>query len=363
MSPLFSAQTYTGLVAMLLGLCFLASAAAQTVRPRPVPVAPRPAHVPTPAPASSPAAGDRDATSIESDAMQMYQAQNVGIFTGNVRVSSKDIRMKCREMQVTFSPPPGSKPIKIVAIGDVDIVEPTRRTKAGRVEYDLNSKVIVLTERPQIVEPKTQVHGSTITLDRAHDLTIVEKATLVMQDGIDVGGPESKKPALPGQNEPKVPTTIVCDHMRMDQAKNIGRFTGSVKVNTKDIKMTCKEMWVTFAQQPPPPVPLPGQDPVPEQPKRAGGKPERILAIGDVDIVEASRRTQSGQADYDLVNKVIVLTVRPEIVEQKTLVRGDVIRIDKSRNIDVVEVEKSTLVLQDGIDSDNKAAQPETLPR
>jgi lipopolysaccharide transport protein LptA len=278
--------------------------------------------------------------------MDMDQAKNIGVFTGNVRVVGTGIKMTCKKMEVTFSrppdskpdkilatgsPPPDSKPDKILATGDVDILEDKRRTKAGKADYNLVTKTIILTERPEIVEPKTTIRGNTIKIDRTTNIVEVQNSSLVMQDSLDVA-PKDAPPALPGAAPAdNIPTTITSDSMHMDQTKNIGTFYGNVKVVTKGIKMSCKEMHVSYSAPP-------------------GSKPEKILAIGDVDIYETARRTQAGQADYNLITKIIILTERPEIVEPKTTVRGSAIRIDRNR--DTVEVEVSTLVLQDGIDAE-----------
>ncbi|PTX92781.1 hypothetical protein DB346_22955 [Verrucomicrobia bacterium LW23] len=339
----------------------------------PAPYAPAPAPRPAqrtdvddsataPAPVQNPSAptgGPRPRlpTTITADTMQMDMSRpegNAGIFSGNVKVTGTDLSMTCKELRVSFGA--DNKVSTIVAIGGVDIVQPRRRTQAAQADYDMANSIILLNGNPSVIDPKTSITGTRMRVDRKADTVEVERPTVVMQDGVEMGpAPAAPDNApLPGETgDPaappaKTPTTIVAEAMFMDRPQFYAIFSGAAKLTGKDVTVTCKEMHIFFDK---------------------ANKPEKVVAIGDVDIVQPGRRIQAGRVDYNLTTKVIILTVRPEVVDPKSTIRGAEITIDQIKN--TVEVKNSLVVLDEAVDtsarerpsSGGPAPEPSPTPR
>ena len=141
---------------------------------------------------------DVDSTIVTSDAFRLDQSQHQGIFTGNVVVSSKNFRLKTRELTVFFSQgvaPAGSavtagssKVERLVARGDVQIDMDGRTATSAEAEYTVVDGKVTLTGTPQITQGKDVITGTTITLYRADNrLEVDGRSRMVI--GQPIGGP------------------------------------------------------------------------------------------------------------------------------------------------------------------------------
>ncbi len=111
----------------------------------------------TPAPAGS--------TVIKSDELHVDQTTHTSVFTGNVIVTGTNFRMTCQEMTVYSTD--DNKVSKIVAEGDVVITQPNRVTHCGHAEYMKDIDTFVLTDQPVILDGKSELHGTKITIERS----------------------------------------------------------------------------------------------------------------------------------------------------------------------------------------------------
>ncbi len=121
-------------------------------------------------------------------------------------------------------------------------------------------------------------------------------------------------------------TVVTSDVFRWDMGKKQGVFTGNVVTVAEDFKMKADEMTVFFSEG-------------------AEGKPERILARGNVTIEQSDRIAKSNQAEYIVLEDKMVLTGSPDIT-QKTgnHITGSTITI--YRNANRMEVDgRSRMVL------------------
>jgi len=103
-------------------------------------------------------------TVITSDELHSDQVAHTSIFTGNVVVVGTNFHMTCQEMTVYFTN--DNKVSKIVATGDVIIVQPDRVTHCGHAEYFHDSDTFDLTDQPVILDHKNQVTGPEIVIER-----------------------------------------------------------------------------------------------------------------------------------------------------------------------------------------------------
>src|ERR1043165_393392 len=101
----------------------------------------------------------------------------------------------------------------------------------------------------------------------------------------------------PGPGQSKASTTILADSLQMDMGKeneNSAIFSGNVRVTGTDMKLTCNELRVKF-----------GED----------NKVTAIVASGAVDIIQPNSHAKAHQADYDMVNNIVLLTGAPVITD------------------------------------------------
>ncbi len=103
-------------------------------------------------------------TLITSDLLHSDQNTHQSVFTGNVVVIGQNFHMTCQEMNVFFTN--DNKVSKIVATGDVVITQPNRVTHCGHAEYTQDNDTFVLTEEPVILDGKTTVRSTKITINR-----------------------------------------------------------------------------------------------------------------------------------------------------------------------------------------------------
>ncbi|MEM1059162.1 MAG: LptA/OstA family protein [Verrucomicrobiota bacterium] len=118
------------------------------------------------------------------------------------------------------------------------------------------------------------------------------------------------EPAAPGQPT-QPPTTVTSDTLRLDMDKRFGVFSGNVKVEGTDFSMDSRELEVFFD---------------------AKSKVERLVAIGEVKIVQPGRETTANKADYDVRTNKILLTGSPKIIEDGRTITAPEIVIDRNTN-------------------------------
>ncbi|SDU08968.1 lipopolysaccharide export system protein LptA [Verrucomicrobium sp. GAS474] len=131
-------------------------------------------------------------------------------------------------------------------------------------------------------------------------------------------------------------TTVNADSCRFDMGQKQAVFTTNVSVTSKGFSLKTKELTVFFSKSP-------------------GGKVERMLARGDVDIVSDGRAAKAAQAEYIAEDDRLILTGSPQVTQGKDVITGTTITLYRGSNR--MEVEgRSRLVI--GQDFGKSAAQP-----
>lgn len=200
-------------------VCALAIGAAPVAAQQPSKSAPKPA------PAQSEAApggnanpagifgGGRAASTdqpidISSNALEVQQAKQVAIFTGQVEAIQGDLRLKADTLKVHYRqksapPTPGAKPAaktppaaqapaqddsmgtisRIEAIGNVFVSSPTETAQGETGDYDVDKKVVVLVGNVVITRGQSVLRGNKATVDM-----VTGRSTMEVQPGQRVRG-------------------------------------------------------------------------------------------------------------------------------------------------------------------------------
>jgi len=116
---------------------------------------------------------------------------------------------------------------------------------------------------------------------------------------------------LRGQAAPEE-TSVTADSCRFDMAQKQAVFTANVVVTSKGFSMRARELTVFFA--------------------KSGGKVERMLARGDVDIVSDGRTAKASQAEYVAEDDRLILTGSPLVTQGKDTVSGTTITLYRGSN-------------------------------
>jgi lipopolysaccharide export system protein LptA len=139
-------------------------------------------------------------TVITSDELHSDDNTHISIFTGNVVVLGTNFKMTCQEMTVYFTPQ--NKVMKIVAVGNVVVVQPNRVTHCGHAEYYHDEDKFDLTDQPVILDPKGKISAPEIILMR----TTQEMITKGGHSRVDLVSKSAPKPA-PAKTPPAPPTS------------------------------------------------------------------------------------------------------------------------------------------------------------
>lgn len=120
-------------------------------------------------------------TTVTSESLRLDMSKRHGIFSGDVKVEGTDFTMTARELEVFFDA--GSKVERLVAIGEVKIVQPNRETTSNRADYDVRTNKILLTGSPKIIDGGRTITAPEIVIDRTDNS---------MKTGGDQGGGKTK---------------------------------------------------------------------------------------------------------------------------------------------------------------------------
>jgi lipopolysaccharide export system protein LptA len=125
---------------------------------------------------TAPAAGTNP-TVITSDRLEYDYPRSMAIFTGNVVVEDKDLRMWADQMTVLFSPTEDIE--SVTAIGHVRIEQAGREATCGKAIFLLDRNEVVLTGDAVLKRGKDRVEGRIIQIWTDSNRMISEPGRLV----------------------------------------------------------------------------------------------------------------------------------------------------------------------------------------
>ncbi len=113
---------------------------------------------------------------IHSERMEVLQAQQVVVFTGEVKAQKKDFTLYADRLVVYYrKDEKGKREVtKMIALGHVKIVKGAWLAQAGKAVYFRKGERIVLTENPRVWQGDNVVRGEKITLYLKEDRSVVE---------------------------------------------------------------------------------------------------------------------------------------------------------------------------------------------
>ena len=128
------------------------------------------------APPSFPTAGSREPVEISADRMEADDQAKTLIFIGNAVARQADVTISGDRLTILYLPEGGDVE-RIVAEGNVRIVQGERVATGQRGEYFRAEERIVLTGTPRVSEGANSVQGHEITLFLKENRSVVKSGT------------------------------------------------------------------------------------------------------------------------------------------------------------------------------------------
>ena len=120
--------------------------------------------------------------------------------------------------------------------------------------------------------------------------------------------------------DPTKPLQIDAERLEADGGDRMVRFEGNVIAKQGDATLGCDVLLIYFQQQP-------TTENEGASSKEFGGKVERFIALGRVQLVQDDRRATCDRAEYNHVKETIALTGSPMVKQGDNLLRGSTILI------------------------------------
>ncbi len=200
-------------------------------------------------------------TQISSDFIDFDYANNLGIFTGNVRVKNADLRLNCNKMTIylesrgkkkdivdSLIAASGKKNLKeIVCVGNVIIRRDNKasgkneKALAGRAVYILRENKIILSENnPFIISGRDSISGKRmiVWLDQ-NRLKVIKNSKIIL------GEKENIKLQSTAINK----TTVLSDSSDLNYGSNELSFSGKVKIENPQMNLICDNMKIFLDEQ------------------------------------------------------------------------------------------------------------------
>lgn len=116
---------------------------------------------------------------IDADTLTLIEAKSAATWRGHVKAKHGATVVTAPELDVTWD---GAGAItRLVARGGVDIVEPTRRARGDRVDFDVVRDVMVVTGHPEAHQGKNHMRGSKVTFLPNTEFLEVENVVSVFE--------------------------------------------------------------------------------------------------------------------------------------------------------------------------------------
>lgn len=111
-------------------------------------------------------------STITGEADELIFSENKLTYKGNVRLVRDSSVLRAAKVDIILSKE--GKPIKVIAEGNVKIIEPERQAFAEFAEYDLNTDVIYLRGNAKIQEKTKVLEADEITIYRKENRLVAK---------------------------------------------------------------------------------------------------------------------------------------------------------------------------------------------
>ncbi|MDD5599545.1 MAG: LptA/OstA family protein, partial [Victivallaceae bacterium] len=207
---------------------------------------------------TAPQAPEKKETELNSDFIDFDYANNLGVFTGHVRVKNADFKLNSnkitiyledrakpkKDLEKSLIAASGKKDLKeIICTGDVVIrrmnSEKNEKALAGNAVYTLKENKIILSgNSPLIISGTDSVSGKKmlVWLDQNRLKVTKNSKIIINQDSISPKGGTGK-------------TTVTSDSSDLNYGGNELSFSGSVKIDNPQMNLVCDNMKI-FLDEP-----------------------------------------------------------------------------------------------------------------
>jgi lipopolysaccharide export system protein LptA len=262
---------------------------------------------------------------VTAERMEVDHATNLIRFSGNV-VSVRGamvIRSDVLDVFNTGNEGDEDQIEKIVAQGNVQFENETKRATGDKAVYLAKNRTVVLQGNPKAWDGENEVSGSRITMYLDEDKSVVEgDAGRRVEVSIDSKkGQESDFPSLGKGNakegaEEASPILVTADRMESDHQQKVVFFEGKVKTKRADFGMDSDELEVFDSGQ-------------------QNSRVSKIIARGNVRIDRAGKVATGDKAIYYEKDRKFLLTGHAKAWEDQNVVTGSrmEIYIDEDKSV------------------------------
>lgn len=261
------------------------------------------------------AGGDRSApVTIRSDLMEASESgdRRTLRFERNVEVRQGELLLRTSRLEAVY--PHGAKqPSSLRARGGVLLREGGREARCERADYERAAERIVCEGDAVLKDGDDEIRGESIVFDLAARRAIVRGGTRVevspRQGGEAAGGPLAGLDALGGLGGP-AGITIEADELQAWETEAGRRvaFGGRVGVARDDVTLEADHIEAFYP---------PG-----------AREPARVVASGEVRVLQANREARCAQAEYHHVERVLECRGDARLRQDEDRLSGDRIAFD-----------------------------------
>jgi lipopolysaccharide export system protein LptA len=104
---------------------------------------------------------------VDADRIEVLEAENQALFTGNVRVRQGSLSLESQRIRVAYDRPANGDPVvrRLDAEGAVRITSPSERATARYGIYDVENRILTLIGGVALVQGTTRLDGNRLVIN------------------------------------------------------------------------------------------------------------------------------------------------------------------------------------------------------
>ena len=136
---------------------------------------------------------------VDADRIEVLDAQNQAVFTGNVRVRQGGLTLEANRIKIAYARPAKGDPVirRLDADGNVRLATPSERATSRFGIYDVDARILTLIGDVNLTRGTTKLKGNRLTIDLATGRSTLDGQSSTSQAGSRVSGrfavPDRKK--------------------------------------------------------------------------------------------------------------------------------------------------------------------------
>ncbi len=136
---------------------------------------------------------------VDADRIEVLDAQNQAIFSGNVRVVQGGLTLEANRIKIVYARPANGDPVirRLDADGNVRVTTPSERATSRFGIYDVDRRLLTLIGDVKLTRGTTRLNGNRLTIDLASGRSTLDGKSSSGQTGSRVSGrfavPDRKK--------------------------------------------------------------------------------------------------------------------------------------------------------------------------